>query len=856
MMRLLFLFIGILLCARPVDAAMPLYDRIKQTIERETGKEEIDPPVAAFVAAVLSNPSFTITTGEVTRIVRGEGQAVCGARANASVLDCDALIDTVERLVEREERIRALGRSLQAIATSYELPISDLPGRALSTANDLRGIQNIWGAGTGSIKIASAGPPIRIISADPDTFRTLFTDIGESLETLPEEERIAAVWRYQYGVRLVRGERAPRFPAPYIDSSSGPGTERQYLFKRWDALEEALIAVWNLLLTATFDPPLGTNETVYYTIPANLLDETMPDNIMLWMHIDGNPAESHPFGDVGLQWSTPLEPVLPSLQSETGSFILGGRYPPEPAVPYDDEMVPIDGAGLCSSPTALRGYLCRPYEQVPPELRCPKPDEPVPPDTIELRHCLQPPAEGGVWCCLGSGRTCRQVKNTGSCSIFGGVSSDTPEGCSLNGCRVPKGATRVTIAGPDTCRELTWKDAKPFDINRQCKLELRCAPSCAPGMDSFTLLKDGTGVVRVCVNENTSGPATYAVYRALVRAYQFCKEPPSKTPTEPYRDMTIDEATRACCRGEGEANQAVCAMMERDGMFEAGANYEGVPFNAETCAETLTHWMCSQNEMKGCYLSRFYPAGFPGALFGYIDGRNPSNVPDLCTDATHGITRDPRIAAMKETIEKRDDLCDPGQVNQYKNRIGNNLCYIGQCVEQSEELHRLGGARTPATVSDELTPWDSALTGTPLGNLLMNPPIIQGQLPTYRPGLLIRTVEQALCQLQGLPPRTPPILCAINPVRQLREHRTTGMETVFGLLTQEEQYAVSAEDLLTLSPAIGSRIGTSLYGTYLRDATRSFAGVLTIANRLLNELTHIAFPIEMCPISPNLPPAS
>lgn len=791
------LCLSVLLLPQLAAGSTPLYERMKKAVEEEIAREEVDETVVPFLRLVYEE-DWRLEDDDIRGILKGEGPRVCGdAQPDKPIddlLSCFEIEARVQQLARDENRVRSFGRTLQAAATSYELPISDLPGRTLKLAADLRAILNIWSAGTGSVKTTINTPLIRTYTAEPDTFRTLLTDIGEELETMDDEQMIAAVWRYQYGLRLIRGDRAPRFPAPETPENSGPGTERQYQYKRWNDLESRLEAVWNEIQDDTFDPPLSSKETVYYTFSRDLRDETLPDNVIVWARLDGDAENGRPFSDVGLQWEVPIDPVMPSLKKEGEDVaILGGDYPPEPATFTDDGSEPLEGRGLCTSPVADRGYLCRPFTVVPPEERCPEdPDAPADPNTIGLVYCT----------------------NTGS--------------------------LRFTAAGPDVCREIAWKPSEPFNPQTRCRVELSCNPCGPDGMR-----KGGDGTIQTCI-ESPSGNGTYDTYHSLVHAYQLCDQEPG---FDPYADLSDEEKNIACCQMEGEAYRAQCAMMERDGVFE------GTPYNAESCAEALANAACGPSrDMKGCFTSRTYPDDFAQQLMAAAAGSNPEEVPASCEEAIDPETMDERVKQLKEAVEMRDDVCRPGEVNLYKNRIGNNACYIGQCVEMSAELHRIAAGRTPGTVQDQVAPWDDPQSATPLGNVLLNPPTTQARLPSYRPEQFMRELEIALCQLQGLPPRTPPILCAVDARRQLEYARGMGLEATGGLTEQDSEQTLSADDLLDLAQGVGARLGTGLYGNYLRESNRSFAGILSMANELLEELKKIDFPTQMCPVSPGLPP--
>lgn len=824
-MKRLIALAGLVLIGAPAiaAAATPLYDTIKKTVELELNlTEDLDADVVQFIHRVLADERIVLTTEEIEGILGDSPQDACAQHESATLGDCIELIPRVQLLAMQEMRVRRLGHNLQIAATSFEVPISDLPGRASKLASDLRGILSIWSAGTGSIKSTINSTPIRSKGDENGAYDSLLNELGTALKDLNEEERIAAVWRYQYGVRLIKDERAPRFPAPFDDQGSGAGTERQYIFKRWTPVEEKLAAIWDKAKNDPFDPPLEANETGYITFKESVFDNTLPENVIVWIRMDAD-AE-HPFGDVGLQWKTPLEPVQPSLlkDGDRDTPILGGDYPPEPRAeesavaevpgqPAPEEQLP-EGRGLCTSPGALRGYLCRPFIAVAPEERCPEEDDAeANPNEIRLTTCV----------------------NTGS--------------------------IRHTAAGADVCREVNWENSKPFDPNRQCILALRCSNDCNDGVSlgKASFKRKSDSVVDVCVEGNNPG-ATYILYHELVHAYQFCSMPVDGSADLEYDTMPFDEANALCCRIEGEAHRASCSLMEADGLFDSSATFQGVPMNAETCAEAGANVSCgltthSGKPFKPCFTSRTYPTGFFEAVVQKMN-TNPKDLPAQCDAILDPKKMDARVADLIEAIERQNHVCSPGNQSNYVNRIGNNACYIGQCVEQSVELHNISAGRTPTTVGDEVAPWHSPEAGTPLGNILINPPDVQLHLPVYRPAYLAQQLDTTLCQLQGLPPQTPPILCMALANRQLEATRLMGINITESLLTQRTESENIFTDMLHLAPSVGIRMGSTLYADYMRGSSQSFASLLNMASKLLEDLTKINFPKNMCPIEPGLPP--
>lgn len=805
-------------------APSTVYTRIKAQVQKEMSADAFDDDIVTFVR-MLYKDTWNLTDEDVKNVLRGDPTKACATVQNGmpanDLVNCETLKASLLKAAQQEQQVRTLGRRLTTLVAGYELPLSDIPERTQHLSSDLLGIISIWSAGTGKVTDApKAGdaPVIRTINVDSAAVLPGLGAVATALKALTPEERTAAVWRYQSGMRLVTGRRAPDFPAPLLPDATPNGTERQYLAKHWNKVEDALNLLWQMTSAVPINPPLAANEVAY----VRLTRSGLPDNVIVWVRLDGDPK--HRYGDAGLEWDLPLEPVFPSLKKDgADDVILGGLYPPEPVVEKNGKKEPLNGMQLCTNPLAIRGYLCHPFEVTEPREQCPD-DTQKNGDTITLVHCTK----------------------TGS-------------------------TLRYTAAGADVCREIDWKNPEPFDPNTQCRVTVRCANDCNnQPHHAYTSPKNPDGSIDVCVENRVSAvtPASYVVYHELVHAYQFCGQPPTSNiytqnpPGASAQDIRRirDENAERCCRVEGEAYRLQCDMMERDGVF-AGISVGNIPINGQICGEVLTDAGCKEVEangekLPGCFLSMDYPANAADDIQKAMIN-NPKNVAPSCADAIDPLKMDPRVAALKESVERRDDVCTPATETNYMNRIGNNICYIGQCAEQSVELHRITGGRSPAVTQDGVSPFADPQTGTALGNLLSNPPLSQYRFPAYRPELLVRTLDEALCQSAGLPALMPPALCAAEATRQLQLTRVTGLETALGLVRQNTEQNIDLRDTLNLARGIGVRTGTELYSDYLRESSRSFAEVIGMATRLLEQLNTISFPTEMCPISPGLPtPAS
>lgn len=825
-MRRIFILTGLLLLPLSVRAASgDIYSIFRQQVRHELTHDAVDDSVITFLHGVFRD-RWPMSEQDIRTAIRHEYWSACvpedddvPQRNKGNCLDA---VENITFLASEEQRLRTFGRTLQRIAAGQELPISEIPGRPFHMATDLSGIINIWRAGTGSIRTSLSGAMLLRAWTPAETSPTMtalrkaIDQLNGELSSLNNEEQLGVVARYQYGVRLVQGQRSPYYLPPIEDAQSGPGTERQYVFKRWETIEDILQnAFRSLPIGDTFTPPLSANEVVYVQLP-NDLQQTLPNNLLLWLRIGPYiQGEEDRIGDAGLAWVYPLEPLLPSLvQADTeheGDPILGGRYPPEPAMDaFSDEngnplpvgtKLPVDGRGLCSMALAQRGYMCRSLKE-------------------------------------GKNEACPESENQ----------SDSENVIRLVSCTSDDAPT-LTVAGADVCSEINWTN------NRQYKCDVQFYRGECNGMAGMAEFKTPDGRINVCLNEeSTLGPSlTYTLEHELVHAQQFCHLAPGNI----YSSMEEEDADAQCCRLEGEAHFVSCKRMMEDGVLK-GPNggplvINGIEITAQTCMEIARESSCFtiRNRMIQCPTStREINADDIAKLYTAMRaGGNPLNLPDTFDESVNPKTADVRVSTRVRTIERSSPICTPGIESIYKNTIGNNACYIGQCAEETLELHRITGGRSPVTVGDEAFPWDDPNTGDALATTLRSVPDNPPQLPSYRPRMLMRAFEDALCQLQGLPAATPPHLCAFSTSRRLAVPLGDGASTALSMIDALQEQGDATMLLEELGGALGSRIGTDLQGQYLRVGTRSLSEIIALANTLLTEISNVSFPTNMCPLS-------
>lgn len=816
-----FALIGMLLLAPASAGAQSVYDNIKDIVEQEQLQNTYDADIVTYLSWVFSLPEASIQSA-----LSGNISLACEQMALPGLTECGQMALRIIQAAKQEARVRKLGRELQEIASGEEVPISYIPGRPISLFFDLSALLNIWTPGDKAPLTFGGDMSLVTKGVDEEDYEDLFKkleELGTRLNELNEEERIAAVWRYDAGVRFIKSERLPDFPPPVIDAQSGPDTERQYLLKRWNKdsndIEAKLTEMWNLLPTDND----GTPNLITYFVFAKMEDK-LPENVIVWARKGGKQdgTRTIDFGDIGLAWKTPLLPVLPSIlkRDSAGAVtgpIVGGLYPPDLGTGTPDPT--LEGRKLCSDPVANKGYVCSPQTAK----ACPVPST-IDPDAINLINCKT---------------------SSGS----------------------------VTTAGPDICRDLKWRTTpghdptkSGFDVNTQCIVE-RSDLTC-PSLGSFsygkTDLKAGDGHVKVQVSNSTLLPATYWWIHELVHAYNVCKLKPGEDEYKQGSNLSEKDKQynqEVCCAREGEAYRAQCEAMELDGMFinpSTGARYSvnGIELNATVCAETFTDTSCVINVGGRCHRSRDYPGTQPGTppaslfptlMMQTIGANNPKNVPRSCTDAVDPAKQDERVTARLAEINARYDVTGSNHSVTYRNTLGNDMCYVGQAAEETFELHNVTPQRTPAGVVDEKNPFQKADSEIPI---VPNPEIDipLSNLPFYKPKAVINQLDAAICSQQGLPLLSPSILCSAQYLRRLQLPIADYVLNTDSLLEQQVQGGVSARNYDTLANGLGGRIATSIYERFAPRVIAPLMSLLKESVRQLKLLPEIPFPEEMCAI--------
>lgn len=456
---------------------------------------------------------------------------------------------------------------------------------------------------------------------------------------------------------------------------------------------------------------------------------------------------------------------------------------------YDEpEKAPLEEKSICSHPLGKRGYLCRVTEQ--PE--CPtETDPPVEVNKIQLVGCV--------------------VENT---QFPKDITESGPNICMIGGWREP--LEGGNFSGDD------WSGGD--DVPDQCK---NCNPILKCGTTWCTDWgnvrgKRPNGDLEICASDGQI-PAQYIFIKELVRAQNMChKEPGAQEPPDDAQD---------CCSQYWMPSLAACTAMAKDGIFDE------TDFTPDECASILTNKSCEAN--FGPDSCSVIPLD-PDRVQEMIDTANEE--PKSCPQARFEF--EPRIRSLVESFPVP---CDPNCKVRYENTIGNNLCYISQCIEQSTERDRILPGRVPFVTQDQKFAWDACISEPkPIGDLAAVPGLQIANIPPYRGEQIIKEFERALCNIGGGATSPIPAECEMPDSVTFGLPLSTYASTAERALSQK-QLVVSEMDAVSRSMSnVASRIGTELYLEYMNTGIRYFNDLINSLNGILQGMGDISFPTMMC----------
>ena len=108
-------------------------------------------------------------------------------------------------------------------------------------------------------------------------------------------------------------------------------------------------------------------------------------------------------------------------------------------------------------------------------------------------------------------------------------------------------------------------------------------------------------------------------------------------------------------------------------------------------------------------------------------------------------------------------------------------------------------------------------------------------------------MDTALCQLNGLPASSPPVVCGAKPQRIIGQPSQGVMEFGARLRDQGFDIGTPTSGLQYLAQALGARIGSELYNEELTRSTDRLSQVTETAVDLLQKFPPTTFTGLQCP---------
>jgi hypothetical protein len=860
-----------------------LYFRIKNLVELEILKQNAEVQIERFAAGIFYDKELVTIVKEgdeelskqmeikipfVDMSLTKDISAMCGKNSSDqeeqnAYITCLAAQEILKSIVDKNSWHRTLGRDLQAITSGYEVGIEGYPGKPVDAIMRMSSIAQLWRAGNDTytqpfletLTRAEPWPEDQMEDIEQD-LQEVVSDLKEFIITTDEDkeddtEMVAAVWRYKDGVQYIRDREGECASAP----TTPDNPERVWLERRWCDIEDKLLAVLRDLILANANLEMGNEEFVIFS---SFVDKE--SNIFIWIRDN----------DIGLQWYIPIEPVQAALYHpdysdclendplhdcyddyEEESIIRGGFYPikqdgsglrpggdslftgplnpPRPSeeddngdpLPKEGLIVPQpkEGDGICSHPFSARGYLCRAIESEACDLTPKDEEELIEAGTggIVLTRCQPERFKDDV---------ARKVSGENICGI-GGWRENVQE--NLDNDSPYEDPDMV----PNHCAA--------------CAIDIVCKEKCFddPMMEFFakTSMRSSTGVVEVCV-PTTLGPDDfeYLMAHELIHAQQICNDSNIQTAERLGHTLPEPERAAACCASEREAYFVQCKMLALDGVLDKAG------LTIDQCASAFSNFSCGHldedpdDDDYVCTNDGIDPSIMIPLVNGAID-----ELDDQIDGAGScpGAMNDPRVLAIRNSIPL---ACKPGCQSKYVNTIGNNLCFTGQCIEETHEWSAPIGGRTALTAGDEAYPWASCEAPDPrIGQFAVPPAITAPKFPLYRPELLMKQLDDAICQINGLPSRTPPALCGFDVAKTLDLPPLSFLQSGDKLATQPGKYATNSIALENAAQGLGARIANEMFIQYLNTGAKNFAELMKMSHRLFTEVGDITFPSTMCP---------
>lgn len=756
-------------------------------------------PIQQFVPLLLGDETFPVEEEHVDMSLQKKYATICAAMAekigSVWASECQGFAEQMNSLAKKEAWIRSLGRELQLIASSYEPNMDGHTGRSNAISIKLPKATLLWESGVDRMTNPIVQSRIKEIEFPEEAENQIGkiegilagmikTDNSVDVQKEDYSELVAALFRYRNGYQEV--QREEKDEAQLMTEDEKPEQFQYICNENAENLYEGTDLQLLMKRWCNLEKEL---HTIWTNLPKEEFADLGPNDTAVFpiKELDIPNVQDVVLwvrrDDVGIFWRMPLEPVLPLL-TDGYTPILSGKYP-EPPIP------PKTKRGICSHPFAQRGYLCR--KQL-------------------VEHC---PMQGEE------------------------ISEDENK-ITLTGCITNTFPIMETQSGPDICSRGGWrtpidleefkKDTPEKDDELSTGLCSNCVADlyCSDLSGGQTHAKTADGVIPIAIQKDPVMDPRYIIIHELIHAQQICNMPPN---TQLNPNVTKEK----CCETEYLPYLISCKAAAEDGLLETGN------ISIEECAMMFANESCGKWE--------YACTGEPKDEKQYKQRKEilgdmlVNEGAPTCEEAITNI--DGRALSIKESLKMS---CRPGCEAKYDNTIGNNLCYIGQCLEESLEEHRLVPGRIPYTVQDEAFPWDACMNEDPqLGTFVSVPPLTRTFLPKYRGQEFLQELDTLLCQINGLPRLSPPILCAFQSSKRLSLPLQTYFNTALSLEEQDKKQVDHTANLQESVGNIATRIGTTLYKEYLEKGLREFSELIKSASVLGKQMGESTFPTVACP---------
>ncbi len=796
-----------------------MYMRIRSAVESTMKVSDVDAAIVQAADELAGTEELPLDQKRIRAAQAGDFLTLCTpdsgqSEAPPSSADCDRLLRNVAGFVEDTVQQRDTLRALRAEAVGMEDALRTDGSNGGSMLRTLLQLLTLWLSDSDRQTAPRALPAVYTAVVNEQALEKSIEALGEALDDLVGDDdstdRIAgAAERYRWGLGVVVRREGEKCAAKILDP------ELRYLFERPCGVEDALRAYGK----AVRNDPRYTGDLLLYPLH-DIPGKAKELGVSVWVRGD----------DVGLTADAAGEPMHIALDCKgvdnpgkrcKDDVTLGGTYPPDP-------LWAASATPLCNDPVLKAGYLCSTALQTtcfPAEFQ-----EGNPETGLTIVPCMSPPLKNFL-----------SFSNSGPdmCEVGGWVTAQPqPIGRDKQGNVLADSAELQPELHPASCM--------------QCVPDAYCASKC----EEPTVPVSGTQRVPLCIDEDVGAFSRYILISQLVAAQRVCG---SDIATDPRTSGEGD----SCCPASYNGQLAACNAMAQDGVLKD---------DVRTCAAILSSLECT-GWLPSCLDGTLSPA-----QCSFVVKQNPQsclqkgvtvNAADLVKGIRDRVTAkdllypppttcaaavaelnpasqspDGRLLRMESSLQ---DVCNPGCAVAYGASIGNGMCALAQCTEQSLEEHRIDPGRSGAQTEDSAFPWEGMRgTGGPVLDAIragwLSTPLPERSLLT-----MLRTLDAAVCQVNGLPPLTPSSRCLFQTVRRTNQPALPIRAVAEGIGDQRKELQVPQEHAEAAIAAVGMREGRQLLRGVLNQQLPVLSALVQSAADQLKLLGQVRFPSQMCP---------